>query len=244
MWYWAEIMDDKITFYSEETLKKKGLLEWLEEMRRNYKRYQKRVTLSPQKVEILKTHGVIVLREDLFALEGIWHWFTGWSHMDAFRLTPDAQKVLEETGFFEVYFAQEKNLDKLFIVSCTEKKIWKEKNAPVYVPAEDAYIGPHFTKWLNSKESEKYHWLVFSGKYGILEPQHPIRNYDIRFGKEGSVSNETIKQQVLHHDFCGFKIKDFKEVYFVGSEDYYNKLSSIFRGAGIVLKFCDKFKKD
>jgi len=234
MWYWAEIMDDKITFYLEETLKKMGLLEKLEEMRRNYKIHQKGVTLSSQKVKILETHGVRVSREDLLALEGIWHWFTGQSHMDAFQLTPDAQKVLEETGFFEVYFTQEKNLDKLFIVSCTRRKIWQEKNAPAYVSMKNAYIGSHFKQWLDSKESKKYHWLVFSGKYGILEPEHPIRNYDIKFGED----------QILYHDFCGFKIRDFKEIYFVGSKDYYEKLLPIFQDAGLALKFCENFNKN
>jgi len=244
MWCWAEIMDDKITFYSEETLKKMGLLEKLEEMRRNYKIYQKWVTLSPQKVKILEIHGVRVLREDLLALEGIWHWFTGQSRMDAFQLTPDAQKVLEETGFFEVYFTQEKNLDKLFIVSCTCRKIWQEKNTPAYVPMKNAYIGSHFKQWLDSKESKKYHWLVFSGKYGILEPEHPIRNYDIKFGEPGSISKETIRHQILYHDFWGFKIRDFKEIYFVGSKNYYEKLLPIFQDAELALKFCDKFRKD
>ena len=109
---------------------------------------------------------------------------------------------------------------------------------------KSAYIGSHFKQWLDSKEGKKYHWLVFSGKYGILEPEHPIRNYDIKFGEPGSISKETISHQILYHNFCGFKIRDFKEIYFVGSKDYYEKLLPIFQDAGLALKFYENFNKN
>lgn len=48
------------------------------------------------------------------------------------------------------------NRDILFIITCTEKKIWAEKDAPKYVPAKEAYTGSTMKKWLKSEESKKY----------------------------------------------------------------------------------------
>ena len=47
-------------------------------------------------------------------------------------------------------------------------------------------------KWLESKEAKIYPWLIFSSKYGIIEPDHPIRNYDIHFIYDpGAISEKT-----------------------------------------------------
>jgi len=157
--------------------------------------------------------------------------------MDAFRLTDSFARELERKGSITIIFeAIQLIKDKLFIVSCTKKKIWDILVSPKFVPAKDAYIGDHFKKWLRSESSKKYPWLVFSSKYGLIEPDHPIRNYDIELGREGSISEKTLLGQIIYHDF-GFKVKDFKEVYFVGSLNYYNKLKEIFKCAGIDLKF-------
>ena len=48
------------------------------------------------------------------------------------------------------------NKNVLFIVSCTRKKIWGEKNAPKYVPAKEAYTGSTMRNWLKSKKAKKY----------------------------------------------------------------------------------------
>lgn len=75
---------------------------------------------------------------------------------------------------------------------------------------------------------------MFSSKHGLIEPDHPIRNYDIEFGGNGSISEKTLISQ-LYHDF-GFKVKDFNDVYFVGLEGYYSQLKRIFKTIGIDLK--------
>jgi|Deesub1362B_J571_1020462.scaffolds.fasta_scaffold00363_16 tetratricopeptide (TPR) repeat protein len=129
------------------------------------------------------------------------------------------------------------NRDILYIVTCTEKKIWAEEDAPKYVPAKEAYIGSTMKKWLKSEKAKKYPWLIFSSKYGFIEPDHPIKNYDIHFIEHpGAVSEETILRQILHQKFDGFKIVDFNKVYFVGSENYFRKLKSIFMRAGMELE--------
>lgn len=129
------------------------------------------------------------------------------------------------------------NRNILFIVTCTEKKIWAKEDAQKYVPAEEAYIGSTMKRWLKSEESKNYHWLIFSSKYGFIEPDHPIKKYDIHFIKDpGAVSGETVLRQILHQEFDGFKIVDFSRVYFVGSENYFRKLKSIFMRAGMELE--------
>lgn len=128
--------------------------------------------------------------------------------------------------------------DTIYIVSCTKRKIWdRDKDAPKYIPAKEAYIGETMRRWLSKGEASKYPWLIFSSKYGLIEPDHPIRDYDIHFIRDpGAISEETILRQILYQEYNGKKITDYNEVYFVGSEEYYRKLKLIFLRAGIQLK--------
>ena len=103
--YWAKIeLPEKITFYTEVELKKMGFLDELKMKQDNYKIYKKRVNLTPKQIEILKKAGVEVQLQDFFALDGVWHWFTGHWHMDAFRFTPEIKQLVDDKGYFEVKF--------------------------------------------------------------------------------------------------------------------------------------------
>ena len=146
------------------------------------------------------------------------------------RLPLEKYKKLAEEAINRVK-AHIFNNEVIFIVSCTREKIWnKNTNAEKYVPAKEAYTGDIMRKWLASEEAKKYKWLIFSSKYGFIEPDHPIKNYDIHFTKDpGAISEETLRRQILYHEFDGFRIKDFKKVYFVGSREYYIKLKLIFK---------------
>lgn len=144
-----------------------------------------------------------------------------------------------EIEILKKQLAQKEHVSKdvLFIVTCIEKKIWAEKDAPKYVPAKEAYTGSTMKKWLASEEEKKYYWLIFSSKYGLIEPDHPIKNYDIHFIKSpGAISEETLLRQILYQKFDGFKITDFGKIYFVGSRDYFIKLKTIFMRAGIEIE--------
>ncbi len=133
----------------------------------------------------------------------------------------------------------------LFIVTCTKSKVWTEgKDVPKYVPAKEAYTGQYMKDWLNSDESKRYPWLVFSSKYGIIEPDHPIRNYDIHFIRHpGAISETTILRQILFQEFDGLEIKNFDIVYFVGSLEYYRKLKQVFAKAGMELHYYELGKR-
>lgn len=112
--YWAEIKEDKVVIYNEEYLaeQKQNLLQQLIEMRENYRRYQRRVVLSSKKKEILEMRGVEVIKNVFLALEGRWHWFTGYNRGDAFRLTPKVEQIVSVNGFFEINFGQEEMTEK------------------------------------------------------------------------------------------------------------------------------------
>jgi len=94
--------------------------------------------------------------------------------------------------------------DTLIIVSCTYHKIWEfEPEAPDCVPARNAYKGKDFLKilrWIEeSKVEEKgFFWVILSGKYGFIEPWHPISRYDVNLGDLTTfpVSDDTLKNQV------------------------------------------------
>lgn len=133
----------------------------------------------------------------------------------------------------------------LFIVTCTKSKIWNErKDVPKYVPAREAYTGSYMKEWLNSEESRKYPWLIFSSKYGIIEPDHPIRNYDIHFIRHpGAISKTTLLRQILFQEFNGLEIKNFDKVYFVGSLEYYRKLKQVFVKASMELHYYELGKR-
>jgi len=124
----------------------------------------------------------------------------------------------------------------LWIVSCTCKKIWDTNpNAPKKVPAKDAYKGSTFLKWLRytANKQNTVAWYIFSSKYGIIEPEHLIENYNIHFirNSDKAISEDTIIEQIKKHG-----IHRARNVYFVGSSNaYYDKLKRIFEKAGVKL---------
>ena len=92
----------------------------------------------------------------------------------------------------------------LFIVSCTPDKIWKnDPTAPDFVPARYAYKKNKFLKflrWVEENEIERkgFFWVILSGKYGFIEPWHPVSRYDINLSEPSHypISDETLQNQV------------------------------------------------
>jgi len=119
----------------------------------------------------------------------------------------------------------------LFIVSCTKTKIWSiNDSVPKYVSAKGAYKGSKFIKWLTKEDSRKYPWIILSAKYGFIEPDHPIRFYDVTFSKEetGPISNDTLIKQVLFQKRLGKRLSGFKNIFVVGSDTYLCKVKIAF----------------
>ena len=127
-------------------------------------------------------------------------------------------------------------MSTVYIVSCTRKKYWDVYKAtePKTLPAKDAYKGSTFLRWLQYVEQNDVTWYIFSSKYGIIEPDYLIENYDIHFIRD---SDKAIPEHMLLRQIIKYGIHKAKNVYFVGSDDaYYDKLKRIFEKAGIVLR--------
>ncbi|MBW9221704.1 hypothetical protein KKP97_01460 [Methanothermococcus sp. SCGC AD-155-C09] len=129
-----------------------------------------------------------------------------------------------------------------WIVSCTKKKIWDvDKDAPKHVPAYNAYKGSTFLKWLlfvKDKESkgEYIDWYIFSSKYGIIKPYKEIENYDMHFINN---ADQAISEDELIEKIKKLSQKNYKDFYFIGSDEYYMKLKDIFKKEKIDLWWCE-----
>ena len=116
----------------------------------------------------------------------------------------------------------------LFIVSCTKKKIWDlSPSAPEYVPARYAYKGSSFLsfiQWVDEHQLERrgFKWMILSGKYGFIEPWHPISYYDIPIDDESyfPVTKDFLKNQVRQVRWCknpdgrwaGYNLGQFSQI--------------------------------
>jgi len=111
--------------------------------------------------------------------------------------------------------------DTLLIVPCSKKKIWDRKQMAKSVPAKDAYVSPYFKLCRILAESISVPWLIFSAKYGLIQPDFVIpANYDVSFDKN---SNKTADLSLITQQMKFYQVHNFKKVYsFCGSN--YNKI--------------------
>ena len=266
--YWAEITYDGIVFYSEEWLAEQNpiLLQHLEEKMKNHTKYQRWVSISHKQKEILEGKGVRVLKINFLALEGKWHWFTGHSNMDAFSLSSEVEQIVRKEPFIVCFKDKEINeqilttsiidisefdpKETLFIVSCSAKKIWQyDPTAPDFVPAKYAYKGRKFRSFLRWAEKEKieqkgFSWVILSGKYGFIEPWHPISRYNVKLSCKSSypISVETLKNQVYQKRWWRkqngqlneIRLGDFKNIIAVNcNKEYLCRIRECFPNAKI-----------
>ena len=129
--------------------------------------------------------------------------------------------------------------DLLVIVGCTRRKIWSlRKDAERYVPAKDAYVGDNFKQWIekdinNPKLTVKgFRWIILSGKYGFIEPEHPISDYDVNLNNpaHGPMSKESLTGQAHKQPRFDDKLllNEFKEIVVHASDSYLQVVREIF----------------
>jgi len=107
----------------------------------------------------------------------------------------------------------------LVVVPCGKRKIWSKQPNLTKVPAKDAYIGQYFRLCREYAEKFSDKWVIFSGKYGIIDPSMPIENYDskLTYSKVEEAFYRKIKQQLrellIEHQIvislCG---KDYSKI--------------------------------
>lgn len=131
-------------------------------------------------------------------------------------------------------FLQIKADESLFIVSCTKKKIWSEQSFTTdYISARNAYTGENFTSFLVwgqkvNLEERGFNWMIMSGKYGFIEPNHPISNYDVFLGdpRYFGISDESLKNQVRQKRWWKGKeltLNDFSTIICINCKEEYTK---------------------
>lgn len=127
--------------------------------------------------------------------------------------------------------------DTLHIVGCTKTKVWyKGKKISDYVPAKHAYQGKGFLKallWVAGKQ-----WVILSGKYGFIEPDHPIGRYDVNLGyrRDRPISDKTLKDQVrqkriwrVSNKLVEVRLVDFRRVVCINcNKTYLEKVKMAF----------------
>ena len=124
-----------------------------------------------------------------------------------------------------------RTLETLYIVNCTKTKIWGENTEhPKYVEAKEAYRGESILNWRSRQVSVDSLWLILSAKYGFIEPDHPISNYDVSFStpSSGPISVESLKNQVMFQKRFEVPLKEFTDIEVYGSSVYYKKVLQAF----------------
>ena len=106
--------------------------------------------------------------------------------------------------------AEPKPARVLIVVSCTYRKKWQQNQtfddpSAAYDEAQKAYTGDALQQWEIDRQEEwlkkvDYDWIILSGKYGFIEPTHPIAYYDCTFGKfeTGPISRGSLRAQALY----------------------------------------------
>jgi len=98
------------------------------------------------------------------------------------------------------------NSDKsLIIIPCGKKKIWDENPSAGRTPARYAYTSNYFKLCAQYAENFSSKWLIFSGKYGLIEPNFMVDSYDIRVKATEGFRNK-IKGQLKPFIPMGFSL--------------------------------------
>lgn len=118
-------------------------------------------------------------------------------------------------------------MSKLIVVQCGEKKIWKDNPELGMVEAKDAYTSPYFGK--NRTYAEKFgdKWVILSAKYGFLDPNEKIGDYNVSFKRKKTrpISFTKLQEQVFAK-----KLNAFSEIVVLGGTEYLEAVNEAFRG--------------
>lgn len=126
----------------------------------------------------------------------------------------------------------------LHVVCCTKRKIWQDDpTADRSVPAGRAYTGRTFDLWHGSQEAaEGAPWVVLSAKYGFLDPDHLIEDYDVTFSEPSThpVDDARLRAQAASMwPAFGRPLTAFESVRVLGSATYVDRVRAAFAGTGV-----------
>lgn len=115
----------------------------------------------------------------------------------------------------------------LAIVQCGGSKIWKKQPSVAKVPAKEAYVSGYFRK--NRAYAEKFAdcWYILSAKYGFLEPNALIRNYNVSFKEP---KTKPISAADLKKGARARGLYQYSQVIVLGGTLYADKVEEVFEG--------------
>lgn len=123
-------------------------------------------------------------------------------------------------------------MSTLAIVQCGQRKIWGKRPDTGPTAARDAYVSPYFKK--NRAYAERFadQWVILSAKYGFLQPDTKIQNYNVTFLNSASnpISIRDLKRQVRR-----MKLDGFGDILVIGGSDYAAVIQEAFDDAASVI---------
>jgi hypothetical protein len=138
----------------------------------------------------------------------------------------------------KVYLDAFENGHLLNIVACSRAKIWKDKYLDTKsYPARVAYKGGMFKQATNcfmdfkSKTGVEPRWVILSAKYGFIEPDQEISDYNISFSSRDDKYNIVTDSRLLTQ----WKEKEFERYHVVflwGGEAYAGHVRNVLSNIG------------
>lgn len=112
------------------------------------------------------------------------------------------------------------------VVSCVKKKIWDiDPTAPNRQAAENAYVGSYFSKNRQYARTFGEPWCILSAKYGLVEPDEEIENYNFTFKHRcpGLVTDARLREQTVAK-----RLHRFRALQVLGGKEYADRIRSAF----------------
>jgi N-glycosylase/DNA lyase len=126
----------------------------------------------------------------------------------------------------------------LHIIECSKQKIWDpaSPSTPRFVPATQAYVGDAIRSWLADPRSATERWLILSARYGFIDPDQPIENYDVTFKNPltGPITEDALSAQVRYQVrwIDSVPIRQFRRIVVHGHKDYFERVRATFGAFG------------
>ena len=118
----------------------------------------------------------------------------------------------------------------LVIIPCGRAKIWKTCPWAGPTPAKNAYVGAPFKVNRDFAEASGARWLILSGKYGFLDPDTLIEDYDKAFTLP---SSDPIGVTELRRQVREMGLASYGSVVALGGSEYSSRVSDAFAGTGV-----------